>query len=129
MTKKKEEIKIDIEIVYLLAWMANKLSEPVTYKTWSAEFCKSEIQESHERAVKRARELIDFTKLDKTTARALGFKHWAEGSDLMLIPLWLCDVIPVGTEVSCINGGTHKWTGTEDRDIRFGCVAYGIYIK
>ena len=46
-----------------------------------------------------------------------------------MIPLWLLPIIPVGTELTSISGETIIYNGTNiDKDIRFGCLAWGIHI-
>ncbi len=49
---------------------------------------------------------------------------------LMLIPLWLLPLVPIGTELISISGDVIKYNGNNvDNDSRFGCVAYGIKPK
>lgn len=49
---------------------------------------------------------------------------------IMLIPLYLLPIVPVGTELVSIGGEVIKYGGNNvDKDIRFGCTAYGIRVK
>lgn len=53
-----------------------------------------------------------------------------EKSDLLLIPLYLLPIIPIGTELTSIFGEKVIYDGHNvDKDIRFGCIAWGIEIK
>lgn len=46
---------------------------------------------------------------------------------LRLIPLYLVPIVPIGTEITSIGGEVFKYDGNNvDKDIRFGCIAYGI---
>lgn len=117
------------EIVNCLTWYANKVSETTQYKSWSNEFCRKEIEESTGKFLNELRKLIDFSNLTREEAVELRFGKWEENSDLYLIPLYLLPIIPIGTELICINGEKIIYDGTNvDNDIRFGCIAYGINI-
>ena len=49
---------------------------------------------------------------------------------LMLIPLWLFPLLPIGTEVISIFGDKIIYDGKNvNNDIRMGCIAYGIVPK
>ncbi len=49
---------------------------------------------------------------------------------IMLIPLYLLPIVPIGTELTSINGEVIKYDGNNvDNDVRFGCTAYGIKVK
>lgn len=46
---------------------------------------------------------------------------------IRLIPLYLLPIVPIGTELTSIGGEVVKYDGGNiDKDIRFGCIAYGI---
>ena len=51
--------------------------------------------------------------------------------DLYLIPIYILPIIPAGVEFTSIDGDTLMWDGdnVEDRDTRFGCLAWGIKLK
>lgn len=117
------------EIINCLTWYANKVSETTQYKSWSDEFCRKEIEESTGKFLNELKKLIDFSNLTREEAVELRFGKWEENSDLYLIPLYLLPIIPIGIELTCINGEKIIYDGTNvDNDIRFGCIAYGINI-
>lgn len=59
----------------------------------------------------------------------LNLRKWDNNSNIYLFPYYLYDAIPIGLEVYDIFGKKSKWKGKEDKDIRFGMLAYGIKIK
>jgi hypothetical protein len=64
--------------------------------------------------------------------RAMGCAVWAaeKGSTLMLFPGEWCDSIPEGFELESISKRVFRFEKKKaDRDIRFGCLAYGIRVK
>lgn len=117
------------EIINCLTWYANRISETTQYKSWSDEFCRKEVKESTDIFVDNLKDLIDLSNLTREEARELRFGKWEENSDLYLIPLYLLPIIPIGTKLTCINGETIVYDGTNvDNDIRCGYIAYGINI-
>ena len=67
---------------------------------------------------------IDFNALTECEMRKLGFKKY---EDMMLIPLYLLPVLPIGFEVKSILGDKIVYDGTNlDDDSRAGMLAYGI---
>ena len=72
---------------------------------------------------------IDFYNLTKEDFNDLRFSKWDDEPNVYLIPLYLAEHMPKGIEVFCINGTSKKWDGTEDLDIRFGCIAFGLKPK
>ncbi len=49
---------------------------------------------------------------------------------IWLVPLYLLPIVPIGTELTGIFGNTVIYDGHNvDKDIRFGCIAYGIKLK
>lgn len=117
------------EIVNCLTWYANRVAETVQYTSWSDEFCRKEVRQATMDFVSELRKYIDFSKLTREEAVALRFGQWEEGGDLYLIPLYLLPIVPVGTELTCISGKTIVYDGFNiDKDIRFGCIAWGIRI-
>ena len=114
-----------------LTWYANKVAETVQYESWSDEFCRKEIKESTNEVLNYIKEYIDFECITREEAFELGFRKWSEEDpNLYLIPLYLLPIIPVGTELISIFGKKIIYDGNNvDKDIRMGCIAYGIEIK
>lgn len=117
------------EIINCFTWYANRVAETVQYTNWSDGFYKSEIRTATMNFLSELRKHIDFSKLTREEAIMLRFGKWDDKSDIYLIPLYLLPIVPVGTELTCINGQTITYDGTNvDDDIRFGCIAWGIRI-
>lgn len=117
------------EIINCLTWYANRVSETVQYHTWSDEFCRKEVNKSTDTFINELKKHIDILKLTRKEAVELRFGKWEDDGDLYLIPLYLLPIIPVGTELTSISGETIIYNGTNiDKDIRFGCLAWGIHI-
>lgn len=117
------------EVANCLTWYANRVAETVQYKGWDDKFCRKEVKSATMDFLSAMRKYIDFSKLTREEAAELRFCKWDEESDLYLIPLYLLPIIPIGTELTCINGQTVVYDGTNvDNDIRFGCIAWGINI-
>lgn len=119
------------EIVNCLSWYASQIAQTVQYENWSDEFCRKEVRASTEKFLELLKENIDFEHLTRVEARELRFMIWSdEKSDLLLIPLYLLPIIPIGTELTSIFGEKVIYDGHNvDKDIRFGCIAWGIEIK
>lgn len=117
------------EIADCLIQYANRVAETVQYNCWTDEFCRSEIHQATMDFLSKLRKHIDILKLTKEEALALHFGKWEKDGDLYLIPLYLLPIIPVGIELTCINGQTIIYNGFNvDRDTRCGCIAWGIHI-
>ena len=100
---------------------------------WSEDFqlqeAKDKYKKMKEQVKDKVNELGGILNLGERELQALGFKRWSDGSELMLIPLWALDMIPDGTELKDIFGGTSiKGQDVIDTDIRFGCIPYGIRV-
>lgn len=67
---------------------------------------------------------LDIRLLTKEQMLALDFGQWDEGKDLMLIPLWLVEFVK-NVEVYSISDEACMLYEI-DKDIRYGCVAYGV---
>lgn len=118
------------EIRNCLTWYANRVAETTQFY-WSDEFCRKEIKETTEKFLDELKKHIDWNNLTVEEARELRFMQWDEDMpDLYLIPLWLLPILPIGMEVTSIDGTKIINNGTNiDNDIRFGCIAYGITLK
>ena len=116
------------EVQNAITWLGNKLAEGYLYKNWSNEFVRSEFDKAFDIFYKEMTKDIDIATLTKEDLHELRFRKWDDESDLMLVPLWMVPLIPDKMEVETI-GGTKMMAGEakKDIDIRFGCVAWGIY--
>lgn len=117
------------EIINCFTWYANRVAETVQYTNWSDNFARQEVYKSTRDLLSELLKYIDISNLTREEAVALRFGKWEEDSDLYLIPLYLLPIIPIGTELTCIDGSTIKYDGMNiDKDTRFGCLAWGIKI-
>lgn len=57
-----------------------------------------------------------------------GFKHWEEGSNLMLMPGYYYKFLPHDLVLTAIDGETCAAQDI-DNDTRFGCLAFGLVVK
>lgn len=124
------------ELITHFTWLANRLAEINTYNMyWSTEFKEKHIKETFDTFYKSLqcdtnKHLIDISKITIETAKEMRFKKCDENSDLYLFPLWFKPLIPIGTEVTAIDGDKIIYNGENlDDDMRFGCLAYGIELK
>ena len=120
------------EIVNCLTWYANSIASTTIYTDWSDEFCRQVVKKATERFLEKLKKYIDFENLtEEEEALELRFGQWSENEpDLYLIPLYLLPILPIGTEVTCINGENLIYDGHNiNTDIRFGCLTYGIKVK
>lgn len=112
--------------------MANRAAETVAYgDCWGAKFCQKEVKEAHDKMVEELRKHIDWSNLTVDDCKELRFNLWSDKLPIWLIPIWLLDVIPAGTELTSISGEKVVFNTKEDIDIdtRYGCLTYGIYPK
>lgn len=113
-----------------LTWFANKVSETVVYDNWDDELCRREVREGLDKVKDYLANVIDWNNLTKEECKFLRFCQWSEESKIMLIPIWLYKMIPVGTTLYGIGGDKIIFDGHNiDTDIRYGCLAYGIIPK
>ena len=70
--------------------------------------------------------LQNFKSMDINRLKEFGFKSWDD--NLLLIPLWTNFILPNDFEVIGIMGDTST-IGNCDKDVRFGCIAYGFNIE
>lgn len=118
------------EILDCLTRYACNVAEPVQYTMWSDEFCRKELKNSTDLFLEEIRKYIDWDNLTKKEAEELGFKRWSSNDDLYLIPLYLLPIVPIGTELTSIFHEKVIYDGSNvDYDVRFGCIAFGIYLK
>lgn len=71
----------------------------------------------------------DFDTLTTEEVKICGFQPWdepdQEGKSLYLIPLWMLPVIDPDAKLIAIDGDCCLAKDV-DKDIRFGCIAYGF---
>lgn len=121
-------------LVNHFTWLVNRLSELNTYN-WGANYKERELKDAFDTFYKSLQKesnnhLVDLSRMTVETAKEMGLRKWDDNSDLYLFPLWFMPLIPIGTEVTAINGEKIIYDGTNlDNDIRFGCIAYGIELK
>ena len=85
--------------------MANRAAETVAYgDCWGAKFCQKEVKEAHDKMVEELRKHIDWSNLTVDDCKELRFNLWSDKLPIWLIPIWLLDVIPAGTELTSISG-------------------------
>ena len=115
------------------SWLVNRISESKAYsEIWSDEFCLADIRKAIERYYSDdyIKGVFALENLSKERAEALRFCQWSEEHpNLYLFPLWFVLFLPYGTKVIGINGNTFEYSKETDRDIRLGCVAFGIELK
>lgn len=99
---------------------------------WTKDFSYNEILDLQKSIKSQIPQIIGkhITDLSKEELIELGFKKWDEDMpDLLLIPLWIYDLIPDGTELTSIsNTKSIKGKDEIDLDVRFGCIAYGFIV-
>ena len=70
--------------------------------------------------------LQNFKSMDINRLKEFGFKSWND--NLLLIPLWATFLLPNNFELIGIMGDIST-IGKCNKDIRFGCIAYGFNIE
>ena len=118
-------------VIDCFTWYANKVAETVQYESWSNEFCRKENKIHTEAFLKALKEYVNWDALTKEEAIELGFIVYSkETPNLLLLPLYILPILPIGTELVCINGNKIVYDGTNvDKDTRYGWIAYGIEIE
>ena len=91
---------------------------------WDNAFCMKEISEIYSGFSNAI--IIEPNKLSAEELCDLGFRKW--NNNMFLIPMYLWNNIPDGTELFCIDDMWHtKGVNTEKLpDTRFGMTAYGV---
>lgn len=122
--------KLNNVIVHEFNLLMSTIQMGISYEQWSNEYSYEEILRRYSKIKEKLKELLgDITKLDVSQLEQLGFKKWDNESGLYLIPLWIYNLIPDGTELVSINN-TKVIKGIDpiDLDVRFGCISFGIKI-
>jgi hypothetical protein len=118
--------------VKLKDMVAGKAAEIYTYINWEDGFALSEIR-GYPDKIKSMDGFFKINPNELTVAEAetLGFNKWDEGSDLLLIPLWLLPFLVDEFMAGSISNDEHGIIKTSeiDNDQRFGCLATGVYLE
>lgn len=117
------------EIMNCLTWYANQIEMAYRYNR-KLENVYTEISIAKTKFLEEIKMYIDFSKLTKEEAVELRFGKWEDKSDLYLIPIYLLPILPIGIELTAIDG--EKIIYNEDfydDETRMGCLAYGFIIK
>jgi hypothetical protein len=104
---------------------SNKVSDIVSYDSWSDEFCRSELKEIYVKLIKAFKD-IDFAQFTIEELKTFDFQMWND--DVILMPIWALDCLKDGTKLVSISGGEiifNKERGL-DKDTISGCTAYGF---
>lgn len=119
------------EIINWFTWYANKVAETVQYESWSNEFCRKENKINTVAFLNALKEYVNWDALTKEEAIELGFIVYSkETPNLLLLPLYILPILPIGTELVSINGNKIVYDGTNvDKDTRYGWIVYGIVIE
>lgn len=119
------------ELINCFTWYANRISETTIYTNWPDALAREEVMKASKKFLNALKNYIDFENLTEREARELRFQKWSEDEpDLYLIPLYLLPILPIGIELTCLDGENLIYDGKNvDDDIRFGCIAYGIRVK
>lgn len=143
------------EITNCFTWYASKIFETTQYINWSDKFCRGKVKKSTDIFLEELSKNIDWNNLTEDICENLGFREWkidneeiekldSQYSDrggsllsisalnkrIFLIPFYLIDIIPIGIKLTSIDGHLIEYDGSNiDKDVRFGCIAYGIKLS
>ena len=135
----EEQIKVFKIFSNARNYLITRAIEGVVYD-WGSDYSEKNIKE-HLEKLKNNKDItkenfdILFT-LPKHLLDILGFGTWDDETEykLMLIPLWLFTLMPKDYKFigGCITEDDQPYNYTVDQldnDIRFGCLAYGVYLE
>lgn len=107
---------------------SNLIANISSYENWSDEFCREEVRELYAKLI-REFENVDFTQFTIDELKQLDFGMWDD--DTILMPVWAIDCLPDGSVVTSINGNEIIFDKSKglDKDVRFGCTAYGFSVS
>ena len=116
------------EVLDCLTWLA--CFDALSY-VWDKEEDATERKEVLDDFYASLRKFIDWDNLTFKDAHELHLSPWDDETmpGLRLIPIWLYPIIPDNLELTCIDGTKITKAQGIDDDVRFGCIAYGIYPK
>lgn len=116
-------------VTHLMTYILSRVACCNAYTNWSDEFCRKETKNAYNRAIDEIKK-IDFSQITESEAEILGFRRFSSESYLYLVPLWLYEALPDGTELISIMGDKAvKGKDYIDNDVRFGCLGYGMIIR
>lgn len=107
-------------------YLLNRVGQIIEYN-WSDDFKIKELN-NFESEIKSLDgfEYINLENINYSQLQSLGFKLWDEESKLMLMPLWITRYISPKTKLISISGEESNDINSVDKDVRFGCIAWGI---
>lgn len=109
--------------------IVNTAAQIIEY-SWGADFSLTELKQLESNIKKNPDfKYIDTSNILLDELKSLGFSLWDEESKLLLIPLWICNYLKKDTEIYCIDGKKSNDINSVDKDVRFGCIAWGIKCK
>ena len=118
------------KIIHAMNWAVKQCYGGFIYRMWTDEMSLEDVKKSRLEFLKYVGDNLDWSDIDVETCKILGFCRWDEDMpNLWLIPGYLYPIVPLGLKVKSIGGTELEWTGKEDNDVRFGCLAYGIEVK
>lgn len=97
--------------------------------SWSEKFCKEQLEETfsaNNSFGKSSIELLtadELKALGRDTLYQYGFGNW--DGKIVLLPLWIVSFMEPSTQVMSIMG-TASILADCDKDVRAGCIAYGL---
>lgn len=116
------------EVRNIVTWALNQMSQGYLYKQWSDAFVRSQNSETFGKFYEELAKVLDVTKLTAEEMKELRFGPWDDKDGVYLFPLWIVPIVPDDLEVYSISGTKMLASeAKEDLDVRFDCVAWGIY--
>lgn len=110
----------------IMLYVLNTVAKINTYN-WDDDFKIEQVEEVYDKVIEFFRNEVEIDLNNEEQLKMLGFKRWNDETELFLIPLWAYDLVPDGTKMHSIFGETVvKGEEKIDKDVRFGCLAYGI---
>ena len=110
--------------------IVNQAAEVMAYDNWGSEFAVKQIRNfpSEIRKMKSGKDLFEIqpAEMTKIQLKELGFSRWDSKTEMRLIPLYLFPFLAEEIKVECIDGTSLTKKSDMDKDIRFGCLAYGV---
>ena len=100
---------------------------------WGPEFALKEVHRSFSKekdlgfAPVETLTIEEIKAVPRSKLYGFGFGNWDDTS-LLLIPLWLVSFMEQDLEVTSISG-KQSTLGKCDKDVRGGCIAFGIHIN
>jgi len=110
----------------IMLYVLNTVAKINTYN-WDDDFKIEQVEEVYDKVIEFFRNEVEIDLNNEEQLKMLGFQRWNDETELFLIPLWAYDLVPDGTKMHSIFDETvEKGEEEIDKDIRLGCLAYGI---